>query len=140
VRTYLDASVLVALLTQDPHTARTVALLRGRLPTLVLSTFARTEFASAVVRRLRMAALTEEEARAASDAIDLRAAQAAERLEVEPADVRAAERFVRRLGPPLKAPDAVNIAIVLRTGATLATFDIRMAAAARAFRGEVAEA
>ncbi len=51
---YFDASVLVALLTNDPLTRRADALMRTRTPVLVVSDFAAAEFASAIARRVRM--------------------------------------------------------------------------------------
>ena len=53
------------------------------------------------------------------------------RVQTKAADVRAAEAFLRRLDLNRRAPDALNIAIAQRAGAALATFDGKMAAAAR---------
>jgi hypothetical protein len=47
---------------------------------------------------------------------------------------------LRRLDLTLRTPDALNIAIAQRVGATLATFDAKMADAARALGTEVAAA
>src|SRR6516165_1483194 len=51
VEVYLDASVLVALLTNDPLTGRADAFMRTKMPVLVVSDFAAVEFASAIARR-----------------------------------------------------------------------------------------
>jgi uncharacterized protein len=53
-------------------------------------------------------------------------------------DIASAASFIRRLDLNLRAPDAINIAIADRIGAALATFDDRMAAAARALEVAVA--
>jgi predicted nucleic acid-binding protein len=42
-------------------------------------------------------------------------------------DIQAATAFIRRLDLNLRAPDAINLAIALRPGASLVTFDRRMA-------------
>lgn len=137
---YLDASLLVALLTNDPLTARADALLRSRTPVLVVSDFAAAEFASAVARRVRMQELTAEEARHGFSYFDAWVARATQRADTTAADVRAADAFLRRLDLALRTPDALNIAIAQRVGATLATFDAKMASSARALGTEVAAA
>jgi predicted nucleic acid-binding protein len=57
-----------------------------------------------------------------------------------PSDRSAADLFIRRLDLPLRAPDAINIAIAQRVGATLATFDDKMAECARTLGTNVAVA
>jgi uncharacterized protein len=52
----------------------------------------------------------------------------------------AAAGALRRLDLPLRTADAVNIAIVRRMGATLMTFDEKMAASAKALGVRVAAA
>ncbi|MBW4092806.1 MAG: type II toxin-antitoxin system VapC family toxin [Proteobacteria bacterium] len=129
---YLDASVLVALLTHDPLTARAEAFFRAHTPSLVVSDFAAAEFASALARRVRTEDLTEAEARSAFTTLDTWAARATQRAETTPADVAAAGAYLRRLDLTLRTPDALNIAIAQRVGADVATFDTKMAVAARA--------
>ena len=132
---YLDASVLVALLTQDRLTERAELLLRGQPDTLVLSDFAAAEFASALARRVRTGDLIAAEARSAFTTLDLWAARATTRVETIALDVATAGAFLRRLDVTLRTPDALNIAIAQRLGARLATFDAKMAAAWRALGG-----
>ena len=50
---YLDASVLVALLTDELLTGRADTFMRTKKPVLVVSDFAAAEFASAIARRVR---------------------------------------------------------------------------------------
>ncbi len=135
---YLDASLLVALLTNDALTARADALLRSCMPTLVVSDFAAAEFASALARRVRTREITADEARLAFANFDIWAARATWRVETAAADVKAAEAFLRRLDLTLRTPDALNIAITQRVGATLGTFDEKMAGSARALGASVA--
>ena len=137
---YLDASVLVALFTNDPFSARADAFLRTEAPTVAISDFAAAEFASAVARRVRMAALTVGEARTAFAALDLWVARAARRIETSPADIDAATGFLRRLDLTLRTPDAINIAIAERTSSILMTFDTKMSDNAKALGLAVAAA
>jgi uncharacterized protein len=138
VTTYLDASVLVALFIQDALTPRADAFLRERTPLLTVSDFAAAECASAIARRVRTGRLTADEAREVFISLDAWVARATQRVETIPADVRAAEGYLRRLDLTLRTPDALNIAIAQRIGATLATFDKRMGASARALGMDLA--
>jgi hypothetical protein len=129
---YLDASLLVPLFVTDALAARAEDLLPRIEARPIVSDFAASEVSSAIARKLRMAVITHAEARAAFVAVDARVATTAERVPIEPADVRLAERLVRRLDLPLRVPDAMSIAIALRVRARLASFDVRMLDAARA--------
>jgi len=131
VKAYLDASVLVALFTHDLLTLRAESYLRKAVPLLVVSDFAAAEFASAVSRRVRMRLLTARDARAVFSTFDVWLAQAATRAPTTASDVAAADAYLRRLDLTLRTPDALNIALAQRFGATLATLDRKMAAAAR---------
>jgi predicted nucleic acid-binding protein len=129
---YLDASILVALFSNDSFTSAADAALRGRDLPVMVSDFAAAEFASAIGRRARNKELSTREAAAAFAAFDGWLGRGATPVEIAPADVRMAERFVRQLWLALRAPDAIHIAMAHRFGAELATFDSRMAAAAAA--------
>ena len=129
---YLDASWIVALFISDAFTARAEGALRETAPTIWISDFAAAEFASAIARRVRMKDLTARQARQAFSNFDAWTARAGQRLHTERADVQAAEAYLRRLDVVLRTPDALNIAIAQRAGAVLATFDEKMAVAARA--------
>jgi predicted nucleic acid-binding protein len=71
VKVYLDASVLVALFTNDPFTGKADEFLRHKRPALTVSDFAKAEFASAIARGVRTNELTTEEARMAFSAVDV---------------------------------------------------------------------
>jgi predicted nucleic acid-binding protein len=60
VSLYLDASVLVALLTIDPLSARADALLDTHRTDLIVSDFAAAEFSSAIARRVRTGEIARE--------------------------------------------------------------------------------
>jgi len=132
VRLYLDASVLVALVSTDPLTTCAEACRAAGTHLLVVSDFATAEVASAIARRVRMREMTEMDARSAFALIDALVVRVAERIATEAGDVKAAEVALRRLDLPLRTPDALNIAIAQRVDAALLTFDMKMAEAARA--------
>ncbi|WP_119422650.1 type II toxin-antitoxin system VapC family toxin [Desertibaculum subflavum] len=130
---YLDASVLVALFTNDALSERADAFLRDAAPvTVLVSDFAGAELTSAIARRVRMAELSADDARIAFANFDAWSARAATRADMATADVAAASAFLRRLDLTLRTPDAINIAIAQRLGARLATFDLKMAVSATA--------
>ena len=128
---YLDASVLVALITHDLLGAKADAFLRTHSPVLVVSDFAAAEFASAIARHVRTGAIKVGDARRAFATFDAWSARAAGQALTTSADVVSAAAYLRRLDLPLRTPDALNIAITQRIGAELMTFDHKMAASAR---------
>lgn len=136
---YADASLLVPIFAADVFTVRAMTFVRGARPTVLLSDFAAAEFASAIARKARTGAVSPNDAHSAFANFDAWAAAQAARVQVVPADVSLAEGFVRRLDLNLRAPDAINIAMAMRLGADLATFDERMAEAARALGCGVAD-
>jgi predicted nucleic acid-binding protein len=140
VNLYLDASVIVALLTNDVLTPRADTYIRACTPRLIVSDFAGAEFASVIARRVRTREVTEHSARTAFAELDAWIIRNTERVETTTADVMAATRELRRLDLPLRTADALNIAIAQRVDATLMTFDEKMAAAARILGVRVAEA
>ncbi len=137
---YFDASVLVALFTNDPFTSRARAFLTAHTPTVVVSDFASAEFASAVSRRVRTKDLTADEARIAFTSFDSWLARSTQHVDTTAPDIAVAASVLRRLDLNLRTPDAINIAVADRLGAELATFDEKMAIAARAFGVQVAPA
>jgi predicted nucleic acid-binding protein len=136
---YLDSCVVVSQIVGDAFSLRTDAFLRTHLPTMIVSDFAAAEFASVIARYGRMKTMTQPEARRVFAQFDAWL-QGTERAETTHADVAMAERALRRLDLNLRAPDAVNIAIAARVGATLMTFDDKMAIAAKALGVPIAAA
>jgi uncharacterized protein len=87
---------------------------------------------------VRTTDITPDIARIVFSTFDAWTSRVTERAEISPADVAAAEAFLRRLDLNLRTPDAVNIAIAQRIGATLVSFDEKMIASARALGTSVA--
>ncbi len=99
--------------------------------TLVVSDFAAAEFSSVVARITRMSTITSDQARAIFAGFDGWRTRFTDEEDVAGADIRTATVIIRRLDLNLRAPDAINLAIALRLGASIATFDRRMADNAR---------
>ncbi len=129
---YLDASVLVALFTNDPFADRADLAFRARATSLLISDFAAAEFSSSIARHVRMDELSSKEARMVFSDFDAWTQRAVARVETQSTDIRTAEAILRRLDTVLRTPDALHIAIAQRIDAELATFDEKMATAARA--------
>jgi predicted nucleic acid-binding protein len=129
---YLDASVIVPLFLADALSARASALLRTSRVPLIISDWAGLEVSNVVARQARIGALTTDEAAAALANFDLWRGRSASVAEISALDISIANQFVRRFNLNLRGLDAVHLAMTQRLGATLWTFDARMAAAATA--------
>ena len=136
---YLDTSAIVPLFTADALNARADALIKNLKPSVVLSNFAAVEFASAISRRVRTGELTKSEALVSFAEFDMWAAAKTERAELTSADITSANGAIRRLDLTLRTGDAIHISIAQRHRAALATFDVKMAAAARTLGVETYE-
>jgi predicted nucleic acid-binding protein len=90
VSVYVDASVLVALFTNDALADRADTYLRTHETVLTVSDFTAAEFASAVARRVRMKDMKPQEARPVFASFDEWIARAAERLFSSSDDVASA--------------------------------------------------
>jgi predicted nucleic acid-binding protein len=100
-----------------------------------VSDLAVTEIVSAVARRLRQGSLTREGVRRLQHAILGRLDEGVyHRIELTRDVHRRAEHLLLTLpGPPLRAADALHLALATSAqAASLASFDTRLAAAARA--------
>jgi predicted nucleic acid-binding protein len=132
VSLYLDANILVALLTLEPLSGRARDFVRDNPEVLIVSDFAVAEFASAIARRVRTRETTIEDARKDLTDFDVWVARSTERTDLNTSDIAVAVAYLRRLDLALLTPDALHIAIARRVDAVLVTFDRAMAAAARA--------
>jgi predicted nucleic acid-binding protein len=126
------------LLTPEPFSEHAEAFTGNQPGPLIVSDLAGVEFASAIARRVRMRLFTADQAQSALSLFDHWVAQLAIRTEITSADTALAGSFLRRLDLPLRTLDALHIAITQRLGATLVTFDRRMADSARALSVAVA--
>ncbi|MEO5822848.1 MAG: type II toxin-antitoxin system VapC family toxin [Vicinamibacteraceae bacterium] len=127
---YLDASALVKLIVSEPESDSLNDALAGA-PDVVISDLALTELASALGRRTRERALLPTQARTVQRAAENLAAKC-RRAELTPAVHRRAERLLlASRTPPLRALDALHLALAIDAqAATLVTYDLRLRAAA----------
>lgn len=128
---YLDASFLIALFADDAFTPNARQFLEAEEPVLLVSDFACTEFASAVAKRVRVGQFGMSGAQLALSNFDAWLPRAAQQMSITSADIKVAEAYLRRLDLTLRTLDAIHIATVQRIGATLLTFDKKMAECAR---------
>jgi len=126
VNVYFDASVIVSFVINDALSSRVEAYITREKPTAVVSDFAAAEVASALNLRVRAGTIAPDSARAALGQMDLWRAQAAAACLLTSTDILVADAFLRRLDLPLRAPDAIHLAIAQRLDVEIATGDLRM--------------
>jgi predicted nucleic acid-binding protein len=114
----------------DAHTKRAVAWYSDANGTLIISDLANLEVSAVVLRDLRRGRFAQEAAENALLDFDAMRANC-ERLSHAASDFLLAERLVRDFSTKLAAADALHLASAKNAGATLATFDARLAEAAR---------
>lgn len=136
---YLDANILIAALVEERFTVEARAFLGRDRGGFITSNFALAECVSALGRLARMQSLSRSEVRSALSLLDAWVPTKTSVVEVGRADISAANATLRDFDLGLRAPDAINIAIAERNVAELATFDERMAKAARKLGVRVAK-
>jgi predicted nucleic acid-binding protein len=127
---YLDTSVIVSMFTTDAHTPRAATFLARAKDRLALSDWVATEFTSALAIGIRIGRLTAYEREAAESAFQSWHDREPFAFAVEPNDIRVARSLIRLTAHPLRAGDALHIAIAQRMGCSLGTFDAGMRDAA----------
>ena len=131
---YCDTSALLKLYLSEPGSDELNRIVEGR-EDLLVSDLAVTEVASALSRRLRQGAATPEAARRVQHAIiGCLDGGVYQRVELTRDVHRRAEHYLLRLAEtPLRAADALHLALAtLARAASMASFDVRLRAAARA--------
>lgn len=137
VDAYLDASVLVSLLLEEPSSPVVDAWIRASDTRLLVSDLAAAEVSSAVSRAVRTGRETASGAERRLRDFDTWRTTLSFGVEIRSDDIRTADRFVRRFDLKLRTPDAIHAATALRIGATLITLDNRLMLAASALGVEV---
>lgn len=128
--TYLDTSVLVALLTREPATDRITAWLRQqRAATLYISGWTITEFSSALSLKHRTSQLDISQKALVLAAFNRLVSRSLLTLPVAPSDYQAAARLCDRAELGLRAGDSLHIAVAVTNGLPIATLDKAMEAA-----------
>lgn len=127
---YLDASLVVAALTNEPETSRAQAWFElQEQRDLSTSLWTKAEFSSALARKQRMRELDPDERVEALAAFAQLAEGSLTILSISDLDLHAAARFLDLSTLGLRAPDALHLAICVRNGETLCTLDRRLAEA-----------
>ena len=123
-RVYLDTSLLVAALVHEAGTARAVRFLQAHAsqPWLI-SPWVCTELASALALQARRGAITLEEAQEAWRRFGLLREDRLQTLPLVAEDFDTAAHLCLAKAPPLRAGDAVHLALCLRLNLQLASFD-----------------
>ena len=128
---YFDTSAVVALLTDDAHSPAVEGWLeQGHA--VVVSQWVLTEFSSALGLQLRQQRLTLAEVVQAEAALLGLVQQEFELERVESDDVTQARALLVQ-DRTLRSPDALHLAVAMRLGTALATFDVNQARAAERF-------
>ncbi len=130
---YCDTSALLKLYLPEPGSGEFNRTVEGR-DDLLVSDLAVTEVASALSRRLRQGLLTREVVRRVQHAIVGSLDDVYQRVELTRDVHRRAEHFLLTLTEtPLRAADALHLALATSArAASMASFDVRLVAAARA--------
>jgi len=127
---YLDASVLVSIVTLDANSERAGRWYEGLQASVIISDLANLEVCAVVSRELRTKRFSRTYAdKALTDFDALRVTS--ERWSHSAQDSAIADRLVRDYSTKLSAPDALHLASEKNAGAELATFDKRLAEVAK---------
>ena len=127
---YLDASVTLPTLIEEPGSAIVDRFLGEIDQQVVVSELAAAEVASALSRLVQTGLLEIGDARDRLADFDAWRAAATQDVDIQPSDVRLANVFVRRFVLMLRAPGALHAAACRRQDHLLVTMDRRLAAAA----------
>lgn len=127
---YLDTSVVVSALTNEPASRRVKAWLDAQAPAeLAISDWVVTEFSSALSIKLRNGKIDVLRRAAAFAAFASLTAESFIVLSVAPQQFRLAARFADQQLLGLRGGDALHLAICAHHGAALCTLDVRLAEA-----------
>ncbi len=135
---YADTSVIGAVIFDESESERARDFFRRTRERVIVSDLARLEFAAVVSRLARTGKFSGDQSVRALASFDMLRA-ACLPMTHGPRDFAFAEELVRDFSTKLVAPDALHLASARSAGASLATFDKRLAAAARMHALDVAE-
>ncbi len=134
---YLDASAFVPLHVDDALSGRATALISSWIRQVVVSDVTVAEFSSVVARRFRTLELTKAQAVKCLGNGDVWVSRYANAVEMTGHDLKQAITWIQSLELPLRTPDALHLAIAMRLGARLMTFDKQMVQSAASLGIEV---
>lgn len=126
---YLDTSLIVALLTNEPAAESVAEWLKRQSGYLHISGWTITEFSSALSLKVRTGQLVPSQKAQALAAFNQLARRSLVTLPISPSDYHAAARLCDRVELGLRAGDSLHIAIAISAGLPIATLDKVMATA-----------
>lgn len=127
---YLDTSIVVSALTNEPRSSEIYAWLAQLSAPLFVSGWVKAELSAALSGKLRMRAITVAENRAAREAFAKLVQASFGDAPILASDFGRASRLAEKHELGLRGGDALHLAIAERHGATLCTLDKRQAEAA----------
>lgn len=122
---------MLALFLPDPLSARATAAIAAHQASLAVSDYTELEFSAAAMRLARAGIATRRDAREALAEFDTWRCVHCERPETAAGDVLTAAMLARREDLALRGSDALHVAIVMRIGGRLLTFDKKLASNAK---------
>lgn len=135
--TYVDTSILAAAIFEEPRSAAARDWFRQMSGRIMVGDLAGLELAAVVSRAVRMRRFdSDAAARALASFDEIRADSLP--CSHGRGEFEFAERLIRDFSTKLAAADALHLATAKNAGAILATFDLRLAEAARGQGVEVA--
>lgn len=134
---YLDTAVVLTLFVREPMSESVGKWIASRRQPLAFSDWGLTECASALGLRLRRGELGAESATRAFQAIASFATESCELIACAGHHQKEAQGLLTRVDLPLRAGDALHLAISQHVQATLVTGDKQLMAAAKAIGAKV---
>jgi predicted nucleic acid-binding protein len=129
VTVYLDTSVIIALIADEPASESIRNWFRNSTDRVILSDLVRLEFSAFISRAVRTNRFDADQAAAALGSFDeLR--RACDPLEHTPSDFNRADELIREFSTKLAAADALHLASALAANVRLLTLDERLRDAA----------
>jgi uncharacterized protein len=129
IEVYADTSLLVALVLNEEHSNAARRFVVGT-PKLLVSDLAEVEFSAVIARDVRMRTLTRARATEIFEAFDNWRRFDTWDARQQPEDMASASGLVRLADLGLRAPDALHLALAMRLGMPIVTFDAGLARAA----------
>jgi predicted nucleic acid-binding protein len=129
VTVYLDTSVIIALIADEPASESIRNWFRNSTDRVILSDLVRLEFSAFISRAVRTNRFDADQAAAALGSFDeLR--RVCDALEHTPRDFSRADELIREFSTKLAAADALHLASALAANVSLLTLDERLRDAA----------
>ena len=134
---YLDTAVVLALFVREPMSESVGKWIASRRQPLAFSDWGLTECASALGIRLRRGELDADSAGRAFRAVTTFANESCELISCAGHHQKEAQGLLARFDLPLRAGDALHLAISQHVQATLVTYDKQLIGAAKAIGAKI---